>query len=139
MASPTVDGGPLELLKPPRAVTTMGGERERVGFRWEAEMTQLVASQVGRLMPPGGAHVVVGEVPAAQGIADVVAVRFDTGALHDRFNNSVGPITSPLRVRVLYLLGKNRPVRTSTLAARVGTNPSALTRSTLGPLADLGL
>lgn len=110
-----------------------------VGFRWEAEMTALVTAQVRRLMPPGGAHVVIGEVPAAQGIADVVAVRFDTDALHERFNSSVGPITSPLRVRVLHMLSKNRPVRTSTLAARVGTTATALTRSTLGPLAELGL
>ncbi|WP_198965162.1 hypothetical protein [Mycobacterium shottsii] len=102
-------------------------------------MTQLVASQVGRLMPPGGAHVVVGEVPAAQGIADVVAVRFDIDALHQRFESGVGPITSPLRVRVLNLLRSDRPVRTSTLATRLGTNATALTRSTLGPLADLGL
>jgi hypothetical protein len=139
IAASTADEESADLLKPPPTVTTTSGERERLRFRWEAEMTQLVASQIGRLMPPGGAHVVVGEVPAAQGIADVVAVRFDTGALHERFNNSVGPITSPLRVRVLHLLGKNRPVRTSTLAARVGTTPTALTRSTLGPLADLGL
>jgi hypothetical protein len=90
-------------------------------------------------MPPGGAHVVVGEVPAAQGIADVVAVRFDIDALHQRFESGVGPITSPLRVRVLSLLRSDRPVRTSTLAVRLGTSATALTRSTLGPLADLGL
>lgn len=139
MASQTVDGSPVELLKPPPAVTTIGGERERVGFRWEAEMTQLVTNQVGRLMPPGGAHVVVGEVPAAQGIADVVAVRFDLDALHQRFESGVGPITSPLRVRVLNLLRSDRPTRTSTLATRLGTSATALTRSTLWPLADLGL
>lgn len=139
MASRTVDEGRVGLLAPSPAVTTAGNTQDRVGFRWEAEMTQLVASQVGRLMPPGGAHVVVGEVPAAQGIADVVAVRFDTEALQHRFDNAVGPITSPLRVRVLHMLGKNRTLRTSTLAERLGTTGAALTRSTLGPLAELGL
>lgn len=139
MASRTVGGGPVGLLRSPTSVTTTEGKQECVGFRWEAEMTQLVATQIGRLMPTGGAHVVVGEVPAAQGIADVVAVRFDTDALDQRFENGVGPITSPLRVRVLHLLRSDRPARTSTLAARLGTSVAALTRSTLGPLAELGL
>ncbi|WP_421527903.1 hypothetical protein [Mycobacterium sp. THU-M104] len=139
IAPTTADEESADLLKPPPTVTTTSGERERLRFRWEAEMTQLVASQIGRLMPPGGAHVVAREVPAAQGIADVVAVRFDIDALHQRFESGVGPITSPLRVRVLNLLRSDRPVRTSTLATRLGTSATALTRSTLGPLADLGL
>lgn len=118
---------------------TTVSDQGRAGFRWEAEMTAMVAAQIARLMPPGGAHVVVGEVPAAQGVADVVAVRFDTDALNQRLESGVGPITSPLRVRVLHLLRSDRPVRISTLAARLGTSATALTRSTLGPLAELGL
>lgn len=132
------------LLEPTRQLTSFSpsataGERERAGFRWEAEMTALVAGQVHRLMPRGGAHLVVGEVPAAQGIADIVGVRFDTEAIRGRLGSAIGPVTSPLRVRVLHLLREDRAVRTSTLAARLGTNASALTRSTLGPLAELGL
>lgn len=114
-------------------------DRESGGFRWEAEMAALVADQVHRLMPRGGAHLVVGEVPAAQGIADIVAVRFDTDALRTRLSSGIGPVTSPLRVRVLHVLREDRYVRSATLAAYVGTNASALTRSTLKPLAELGL
>lgn len=114
-------------------------EREREGFRWEAEMTALVAGQVQRLMPRGGAHLVIGELPAAQGIADIVAVRFDVEAVGRRLASGVRPVTSPLRVRVLHLLREDRVLLISTLAARLGTNAQALTRSTLGPLADLGL
>ena len=102
-------------------------------------MTALVAGQVHRLMPRGGAHLVVGEVPAAQGIADIVAVRFDTEAVRRRLDCAIGPVTSPLRVRVLHVLREDRAMRTSTLAASLGTNASALTRSTLRPLAGLGL
>ncbi|ORW05847.1 hypothetical protein [Mycobacterium kyorinense] len=102
-------------------------------------MAALVADQVHRLMPRGGAHLVVGEVPAAQGIADIVAVRFDTDALRTRLSSGIGPVTSPLRVRVLHVLREDRYVRSATLAAYVGTNASALTRSTLKPLAELGL
>lgn len=96
------------LLEPARQLTSSSpsataGERERDGFRWEAEMTALVAGQVHRLMPRGGAHLVVGEVPAAQGIADIVAVRFDTEAVRRRLDRAIGPVTSPLRVRVLHL------------------------------------
>jgi len=135
---------PGSLLEPARQLTSSSpsatvDERERDGFRWETEMTALVAGQVHRLMPRGGAHLVVGEVPAAQGIADIVAVRFDTEAVCRRLDTAIGPVTSPLRVRVLHLLREDRAVRTSTLAARLGTNASALTRSTLGPLAGLGL
>lgn len=131
-------------LEPVRQLSTSSpgataGDRDGDGFRWEAEMSALVAGQVHRLMPRGGAHLVVGEVPAAQGIADIVAVRFDTETVRRRLDNAIGPVTSPLRVRVLHLLREDRAVRTSTLAARLGTNASALTRSTLGPLAELGL
>jgi len=102
-------------------------------------MTALVAGQVQRLMPRGGAHLVIGELPAAQGIADIVAVRFDVEAVSRRLASGVRPVTSPLRVRVLHLLREDRVLLISTLAARLGTNAQALTRSTLGPLADLGL
>ena len=103
-------------------------------------MTGLVASRVHCLLPRAGvAHLVVGEVPAAQGIADVVAVRFDPEALRRRLEVGVGPLCSPLRVRTLDLLRADRGMRVSTLARKVGSNPRALERSTLGPLAEMGL
>ncbi|MGH3264905.1 MAG: hypothetical protein ACRDNS_23265 [Trebonia sp.] len=103
-------------------------------------MTALVAAQVHRLLPrTGDAHVVLGEVPAAQGIADVVAVRFDAAAVRHRLNLGVGPLCSPLRVRMLDLLRPDRGMRIATLARKLGSNPRALTRSTLGPLTDMGL
>lgn len=102
-------------------------------------MTTLVAQQVGRLLPRTTAtHLVVGEVPAAQGIADMVAVRYDPAAVRHRLDSGVGPLCSPLRVRVLDLLREDRGIRAGTLARKVGSNTRALLRSTLGPLADLG-
>lgn len=135
---------PGALLEPARQLTApspsaSAGEHGCDGFRWEVDMTALVASQVHRLMPRGGAHLVVGEVPAAQGIADIVGVRFDIEAVRRRLDSAIGPVTSPLRVRVLHLLRKDRAVRVSTLAAHLGTNALALTRSTLRPLVELGL
>jgi hypothetical protein len=103
-------------------------------------MTALVAADVQRLLPHrAAAHLVVGEVPAAQGIADVVAVRFDPDALRRRLDVGVGPLCSPLRVLTLSLLRVDRGMRVSTLARKVGSNPRALTRSTLRPLMELGL
>jgi len=103
-------------------------------------MTALVAEQVERLLPrAAGAHLVVGEVPAAQGIPDVVAVRFDLASVRHRLEGGVGPLCSPLRVRTLDLLRADRGMRVTTLARKLGSNPRALTRSTLGPLAEMGL
>jgi hypothetical protein len=120
----------------PRPRTSDAG---RAGFRWEADMTALVADQVRRLLPrTHGHHLVVGEVPAAIGIADVVAVRFNLAAVRRRLDSGIGPLCSPLRVRVLDQLRTDRPTRVRTLAARVGSSPAAVLRSTLGPLAELG-
>lgn len=102
-------------------------------------MTALVAGDVGRLLPRSpDPHLVVGEVPAAQGIADIVVVRFDTAAVRRRLNSGIGPLCSPLRVRTLDLLRVDRGIRVSTLARKLGSNPRALMRSTLGPLSELG-
>lgn len=103
-------------------------------------MRALVAAQVQRLLPrTGAAHLVLAEVPAAQGITDVVAVRFDASAVRHRLEAGVGPLCSPLRVRTLDLLRTDRGIRVATLARKVGSNPRALTRSTLRPLAETGL
>lgn len=103
-------------------------------------MTAIVARQVARLIPCGRVpHLVVGEVPAAQGIADIVAVEFDPHAVRARLAAGAGPVVSPLRVRVLHQLRVDRGMRASTLARKLGSNAPALIKSTLEPLAELGL
>lgn len=102
-------------------------------------MTVLVAAQIQRLLPRGtGAHLLAGEVPAAQGIADIVAVRFRPDAVRHRLQTGIGPICSPLRIRTLALLRSDRGMRASTLARKLGSNAQALMRSTLGPLEEMG-
>lgn len=126
-------------LAPPKAASR-GPTTESRGFRWEADMTARVVEQVGRLHPRSRvAHLVVGEVPAAVGIADVVAVSFDPEALRHRLAGNVGPLLSPLRVRTLDALRDQRPYRVRNVARKVGSNGRALLRSTLAPLAELGL
>ena len=102
-------------------------------------MTCQLAKQMTRLLPRAGEHLLVAEVPAAQGIADVVAVRFDQEAIRQRLEGGVGPIGSPLRVRTLDLLRDDRFTQIGTIARKIGSNPYALMRSTLGPLAELGI
>jgi len=103
-------------------------------------MGPVVGREILRLVPRSPqAPLVVDEVPAGQGIADVVAVRFDTGALRDRLDALVGPICSPLRVRTLLALRSDRLTRIATLARKVHASPTSLTRSTLRPLAEDGL
>jgi hypothetical protein len=102
-------------------------------------MTALVTDQVRNVLPRScAAHLVVGEVPAAQGIADVVIVRFDPVAVRRRLDSGIGPLCSPLRIRTLHLLREDRGVRLGTLARKVGSNARALMRSTLGPLSEVG-
>jgi hypothetical protein len=102
-------------------------------------MTSLVADQVELLLPRTRTPcVVVAEVPAAVGVADLAAVCFDRAAIRHRVSTGIGPFRSPLRVRVLDALRRERPVRLSTLAQQVGSTPRALARSTLRPLASLG-
>jgi len=103
-------------------------------------MGPVVGREILRLVPRSDqAPVVVDEVPAGQGIADIVAVRFDTGALRRRLDAMVGPICSPLRVRTLLALRADRFMRIDTLARKVHASPSSLARSTLRPLAEGGL
>jgi hypothetical protein len=123
--------------KPPRSVGRQPVSAS--GFRWEADMTALVSEQVARLLPrSSGAHLLAGEVPAAQGVADIVAVRFNVDALRRRLASGIGPVCSPLRVRTLYLLRGDRGMRLTTLACKLGSNVRALARSTLEPLAAMG-
>jgi hypothetical protein len=103
-------------------------------------MAPAVGREVSQLAPrSGAAPVVVLEVPAGQGIADVVAVRFDTGALRQRLDAMVDPICSPLRIRTLLALRTDRFMRVETLARKVHASPGGLARSTLRPLAENGL
>jgi len=102
-------------------------------------MQEIVLAQLHKLVP-GRTHadIVVIEAQADVGIIDLLAVAFDDEALAHRIKGGLGPVTLPLRVRVLDALSRPRPLRVETLARRVGSNPRALTRSTLRPLEDLG-
>lgn len=135
LATPTTNAGTVCATPQARTPSTSPGD----GFRWEAEMTAPAVAQIGRLLPRARIpHVVVGETPAAVGVADIVAVCFDPAAIECRLRNGLGPICSPLRVRTLDALRDRRSQRVRTVAHKVGSNPAALTRSTLGPLTELG-
>lgn len=109
-------------------------------FRWEREMTPLVASCVERFTRSGGGHdAVLTEVPAAVGIVDLLAVRFDQGATACRTAVGIGPICSSKKIQVLDAVGTKRWRRVDTIARLVGSNGPALTRSTLAPLIEMGL
>lgn len=102
-------------------------------------MQEFALAQLPRLLPdPALPSVVVVEAQANIGIVDLLAVAFDDEALAHRIKGNLGPVTLPLRVRVLDALSRPRPVRIETLARRVGSKPLALTRSTLRPLEELG-
>lgn len=110
-----------------------------VPFRWEADMTEVVERGVGDLVAPSARDLeLVRELPSAIGIIDLVAVEFDASALEHRVRAGLGPLTLPLRIRVLDLLRTDRPMRAETLALRLGTTPAAVQRSTLGPLEECG-
>ena len=135
LATTSTTGAPMLTGPGPVARLDVGS-----AFRWEADMTSFVVAQVSRLVPRSCfAHLVVGEVPAAVGIADVVAVSFDQDAVRHRLDSGVGPLCSPLRVRILDALLDGRRQRVRTVARKVGSNPQALMRSSLGPLAEQGL
>jgi hypothetical protein len=97
-------------------------------------LEQLDGLFAGRVRP----EVVVVETQADPGVIDLLAVTFDDDALAHRIKGGLGPVTLPLRVRVLDALSRPRPIRLETLARRVGSSPLALTRSTLRPLEELG-
>lgn len=109
-------------------------------FRWESEMTPLVESAVGRFARSAGGHdAVLTEIPAATGIVDLLVVRFDHEAIARRTAVETGPICSRMKIHVLDSVGIGRWRRIDTIARQVGSNGTALTRSTLVPLADMGL
>ena len=109
-------------------------------FRWESEMTPLVESAAERFARLAGGHdAVLAEVPAAVGIVDLLVVRFDHETIASRAAAEIGPICSRLKIHVLDSVGTRRWRRIDTIARQVGSNGPALTRSTLVPLADMGL
>ena len=77
-------------------------------------------------------------MPAGQGVVDLLGVDFDDEVLSRRVRAGVGPIELPLRIQVLSHLRPDRFLSLERLARRVGSNPRALTRSTLRPLAEVG-
>ena len=78
------------------------------------------------------------EMPAGQGVVDLLAVDFDDEVLLRRVRAGLGPVELPLRIEVLSHLRADRFLSLERLSRRVGSNPRALTRSTLGPLAEMG-
>jgi len=108
-------------------------------FRFESEMADPVEMLVRRLTPgriqPG--HV-LREMPAGQGVVDLLAVDFDDEVLSRRVRAGLGLIELPLRIEVLSHLRSDRFLSHERLSRRVGSNPRALTRSTLRPLAEMG-
>jgi len=108
-------------------------------FRFESDMVDPVELLVSRLMPGRArpAHV-LREMPAGQGVVDLLAVDFDDEVLSRRVRGGLGPIELPLRIEVLSHLRQDRFLSLERLARRVSSNPRALRRSTLGPLAETG-
>jgi hypothetical protein len=108
-------------------------------FRFESDMADPVEALVRRLTPgqQPPAHV-LREMPAGQGVVDLLAVDFNDDVLLRRVRAGLGPIEFPLRIEVLSHLRADRFSSLDRLARLVGSNPPALTRSTLRPLADLG-
>jgi hypothetical protein len=82
---------------------------------------------------------IVAEIPAAVGIVDLLAIEFCLDGIALRDALSLEPICSPLRIRVLDLLSSNRIKRVETLAKQIGSPEASLRRSTLEPLAEIGL
>jgi hypothetical protein len=114
-------------------------EPDNRAFRWEYEMQDVVVQRIDQLVPEGrDVDCVVAEMQGEVGVIDLLAVTFDDRALEHRIKAGIPAITLPLRVQVLDLLWRPRPMRIETLARRVGSSPRALTHSTLGPLAEMG-
>lgn len=108
-------------------------------FRFESEMTDPVQMLVRRLAPGRMSPMhVLREMPAGQGVVDLLGVDFDDEVLSRRVRAGVGPIVLPLRVHVLSHLRTDRFLSLERLSRKVGSNPRALTRSTLRPLAEVG-
>jgi hypothetical protein len=108
-------------------------------FRFESEMTDTVEALVRRLTPGRvRPEHVLREMPAGQGVVDLLTVDFDDEVLSQRVRAGLGPIELPLRIEVLSHLRTDRFLSLERLARRVSSNPRALTRSTLRPLAEMG-
>lgn len=103
-------------------------------------MTPVVESCVERFAPPPHGHdAVLAEIPAAVGVVDLVVVKFDQDAITCRSAHGIGPICSAKKIQVLDLVGPKRWRLVDTIASTLGSTEAALTRSTLDPLAELGL
>lgn len=121
----------------PQSLTSIDQSSQR--FRWEAEMTPIVTDTIDSLLWSSDAHLVVPEIPAAIGIVDLLAIRFDEEAVRLRLESGVGAIGSPLRIRTLDALRDGRWRRQESVARSVASNVKALRRSTIVPLAEQGL
>lgn len=118
-----------------------GPKHDRPGsFRWEGEMAPLVESCAETFLRSAeGYDAVLAEVPAAVGIVDLLVVKFDPEAVAARESEQIPAIPSSRKIQVLDLLGVTRWRRVESVARQVGSTPTGLTRSTLTPLAELGV
>lgn len=125
------------------SVTTKAQARETsTPYRWETELAPLISARFESFTPNAAISapdLIVPEIPAAVGVVDLLGVKFRADALLLREQISLGPICSPLRIRVLDLLASNQIKNIATLARRLGSSERSLRNSTLTPLAEAGL
>lgn len=128
--------GPLnEFRRRPESGTAAAsvGRPER-----EIDMTWHVLEQLGVLVKEPFDDIAA-EVPCASSLADLAVVKFDASELARRERLGMGPIRSSLRMCVLDEICFRGVTRIDTLASRVGSRPEAIRRSTLKPLAEIGV
>ncbi|MGH2959755.1 MAG: hypothetical protein ACRDKE_09125 [Solirubrobacterales bacterium] len=105
----------------------------------EVDMTWAVLGSMDELWSPRKQpDWISAEVPTASSVADLAVIKFDASAIERRLAEHAAPVELPLRVKTLDALAHRRINQLSTLARTVGSNPRALTRSTIRPLEELG-
>lgn len=105
----------------------------------EVDMTWAVLGSIEELWAPAKQQDwISAEVPTASSVADLAVIKFDASTVGQRVADGLAPVELPLRVKTLDALAHGGITRLPTLARRVGSNPQALTRSTIRPLEELG-
>ncbi len=100
-----------------------------VGFRYESEMTQLVAAAAPRWWPRGLNHdFVAAEIVGPDAVADLVGIRFDQRRLADREANGISPVVDALALRALQAC-RGRTMSTGDLANICDVTRSGMQRA----------
>ncbi|WP_223692194.1 hypothetical protein [Leifsonia poae] len=113
--------------------------RSGAGFRYEAELVDALEPALADLTFRAGDSRVLTfrEVPAARGVPDLTAVRFDFGKIGARHQAGIRPLTTDVEVRVVFALsGGGRTV--DELCADTRLSRDYLRRSVLPMLEQLG-